>query len=76
MPQNINRATDNDVKLYFRVGRVLENVTLTVTCGDAVLLSKKKRKMTPGEMEYITLKAEVIAKLPADSTLVVSTKEA
>ncbi|MGN0570760.1 MAG: NAD(P)/FAD-dependent oxidoreductase [Candidatus Fimenecus sp.] len=76
VPQNINRATDNDVKLYFRVGRVLENVTLTVTCGDEVLLSKKKRKMTPGEMEYVTLKAEVISKLPADSTLVVSTKEA
>ncbi|MGN0562652.1 MAG: NAD(P)/FAD-dependent oxidoreductase, partial [Candidatus Fimenecus sp.] len=76
VPQNINRATDNDVKLYFRVGRVLENVTLTVTCGDEVLLSKKKRKMTPGEMEYVTLKAEVIANLPADSTLVVSTKEA
>lgn len=76
VPQNINRATDNDVKLYFRVGRVLENVTLTVTCGDEVLLSKKKRKMTPGEMEYVTLKAEVIANLPADSTIVVSTKEA
>lgn len=76
VPQNINRATDNDVKLYFRVGRVLENVTLTVTCGDEVLLSKKKRKMTPGEMEYVTLKAEVISKLPADSMLVVSTKEA
>lgn len=76
VPQNINRATDNDVKLYFRVGRVLENVTLTVTCGDEVLLSKKKRKMTPGEMEYVTLKAEVISKLPAESTLVVSTKEA
>ncbi len=76
VPQNINRATDGDVKLYFRVGRVLENVTLTVTCGDEVLLSKKKRKMTPGEMEYVTLKAETVAKLPADSTLVVSTKEA
>lgn len=76
VPQNINRATDGDVKLYFRVGRVLENVTLTVTCGDEVLLSKKKRKMTPGEMEYVTLKAEAVAKLPADSTIVVSTKEA
>lgn len=76
VPQNINRATDGDVKLYFRVGRVLENVTLTVTCGDEVLLSKKKRKMTPGEMEYVTLKAETVAKLPVDSTLVVSTKEA
>lgn len=76
VPQNINRATDNDVKLYFRVGKVMKDVTLTVTCGDEVLLSKKKRKMTPGEMEYVTLKAEVIANLPADSTLVVSTKEA
>lgn len=76
VPQNINRATDKDVKLYFRVGRVLENVTLTVTCGDEVLLSKKKRKMTPGEMEYVTLKAEVIKQLPTDSTIVVSTKEA
>lgn len=76
VPQNISRATDKDVKLYFRVGRVLENVTLTVTCGDEVLLSKKKRKMTPGEMEYVTLKAEVIKQLPSDSTIVVSTKEA
>lgn len=76
VPQNINRATDSEVKLYFRVGRVLENVVLTVTCGDTVLLSKKKRKMTPGEMEYVTLKPETLATLPADSTLVVSTKEA
>lgn len=76
VPQNISRATDKDVKLYFRVGRVLENVTLTVACGDVVLLSKKKRKMTPGEMEYVTLKAEVVKQLPADSTIVVSTKEA
>lgn len=76
VPQNINRATDSEVKLYFRVGRVLENVVLTVTCGDTVLLSKKKRKMTPGEMEYVTLKPEALAALPADSTLVVSTKEA
>lgn len=76
VPQNISRATDKDVKLYFRVGRVLENVTLTVTCGNEILLSKKKRKMTPGEMEYVTLKAEVVKQLPVDSTIVVSTKEA
>ncbi len=76
VPQNINRATDKEVKLYFRVGRVLENVMLTVTCGEETLLSKKKRKMTPGEMEYVTLKADVIRNLPAGSTLVVSTKEA
>ena len=76
VPQRINRATDKDVKLYFRVGRVLENVTLTVTCGEETLISRKKRKMTPGEMEYVTLKASVLEKLPEDAKLVVSTKEA
>lgn len=76
VPQRINRATDKDVKLYFRVGKVLENVMLTVTCGDKVLLSKKKRKMTPGEMEYVTIKADTIRDLPENSTLVVETKEA
>jgi sarcosine oxidase subunit alpha len=76
VPQRINRATDKDVKLYFRVGKVLENVMLTVTCGDKVLLSKKKRKMTPGEMEYVTIKADTIHDLPEYSTLVVETKEA
>ena len=76
VPQRINRATDKDVKLYFRVGEVLENVMLTVTCGDKVLLSKKKRKMTPGEMEYVTIKADTIHDLPENSTLVVETKEA
>lgn len=76
VPQRINRATDKDVKLYFRVGKVLENVMLTVTSGDKVLLSKKKRKMTPGEMEYVTIKADTIHDLPENSTLVVETKEA
>lgn len=76
VPQRINRATDKDVKLYFRVGKVLENVMLTVNCGDKVLLSKKKRKMTPGEMEYVTIKADTIHDLPENSTLVVETKEA
>lgn len=76
VPQWINRATDKDVKLYFRVGKVLENVMLTVTCGDKVLLSKKKRKMTPGEMEYVTIKADTIHDLPENSTLIVETKEA
>lgn len=76
VPQKIHRDTDADVKLYFRVGRVFENVTLCVTCGDEVIFSRKKRKMTPGEMEYVTLKADALQKLPAGSTLTVHIKEA
>lgn len=76
VPQNVNTATDKDVKLYFRVGRVIKNAVLTVTCDDEVIMTKKKKKMTPGEMEYITLKVDTIHNLPKDSTLVVSAKEA
>lgn len=76
VPQNVNCTTDKDVKLYFRVGRVIKNAVLTVTCGDQIIMTKKKKKMTPGEMEYITLKVATIQSLPKDSTLVVSAKEA
>ena len=57
-------------------GAVTQPPGLTVTCGEETLISRKKRKMTPGEMEYVTLKASVLEKLPEDAKLVVSTKEA
>ncbi|MBQ6873317.1 MAG: FAD-dependent oxidoreductase [Clostridia bacterium] len=60
VPQNINSATDQDVKLYFRVTDVYKNAKIVVTCGDKVLYSKKKIKLCPGEMEYVIIKAEEI----------------
>ena len=71
VPQRINIKTDSDVKLYFRVGAVFENAKIVVECGGAELLSKKKKKLTPGEMEYVTLKQAVISQLPADSAITV-----
>ena len=76
VPQRINRATDKDVKLYFRVGQVFRNVKLVVKCGDEVIISKKKNKMTPGEMEYVPIKVDTIKSLPEDSTLTVTIEEA
>ena len=75
VPQRISHDTDKDVKLYFRVGRVLKNVTLTITCNGEVIYTKKKKKMCPGEMEYVPIKADIIHSLPVDSTMVVSVKE-
>lgn len=56
VPQIITKK--KDVTVYFRVNNVYKNVRITVASGDAVLLSKKKPKVAPGEMESITLKSE------------------
>lgn len=75
VPQRISKSTDKDVKLYFRVGRVYKDVTLKITCQNDVVYTKKKKKMCPGEMEYVVIKTDLINSLPADSTLTVSLKE-
>lgn len=76
VPQRINKETDKDVKLYFRVGQVFKNVKLVVKCGDEVIMSKNKKKMTPGEMENVLIKLDTVKSFPADSTLTVTIEEA
>ena len=58
VPQFITAKKDVDV--YFRVSDVYKNVKINVTCGDTLLLSKKKQKVAPGEMEKITIKKELL----------------
>ena len=62
VPQRISRNA-GEVRVYFRVGRIMNNATITLRVGDRVLLQKKKRKMAPGEMECLVLPAEVVAAL-------------
>lgn len=69
VPQRINRETDTDVKLYFRVGAVFNNAKIIVEYDGKEILSKKKVKLCPGEMEYVTLKHSVISELPADAVI-------
>lgn len=76
VPQRINKATDKDVKLYFRVGKVFRNVKLVVKCGDEIISSKKKNKMTPGEMEYVPIKLDTIKALPENGVITVTIEEA
>ena len=56
VPQIITRKTD--VTVYFRVTDVYKNVKICVTSGETVLLTKKRLKVAPGEMESVTLKGE------------------
>lgn len=71
VPQRINHETDSDVKLYFRVGAVYNNARIIVECDGKEILSKKKVKLCPGEMEYVTLKQAVIAELPVNAEITV-----
>ena len=71
VPQRINCKTDSDVKLYFRVGAVFNNAKIIVECNGKEILSKKKVKLCPGEMEYVIIKQSVIAELPVNAEITV-----
>ena len=58
VPQKITRKKDTDV--YFRVSDVARNVKINVYDGEKLLLSRKKQKVAPGEMEKMTLKKELL----------------
>ncbi len=59
VPQRITK--NKPVTVYFRVADVYRNATIVVKNGDAVVYSKKKQRVAPGEMESITLKPEHFA---------------
>ncbi len=68
VPQRIG-VTGEGVRLYFRVGRVLDNASLVVRSGEEELYRKKKRKMTPGEMESLVLSADLVARMGDEITV-------
>lgn len=58
VPQMIKEIKDTVV--YFRVADVYRDKKLVVKLGDEVLISKKKQKLAPGEMETVTIGAEIL----------------
>ena len=58
VPQRI--SAKGDVSVYFRVGNIYRNSKITVKDGERVILSKKKEKLAPGEMECVKLTAAQI----------------
>ncbi|MBE7013074.1 MAG: FAD-dependent oxidoreductase [Ruminococcaceae bacterium] len=59
VPQVITK--NKDVTVYFRVADVFRNVKINVYNGEKLVLSKKKAKVAPGEMESIKLTKEQFA---------------
>ena len=58
VPQRITEK--KDVTVYFRVSNVFSNVKICVSDGKNIIFSKKKTKVSPGEMEKITLKSSML----------------
>ena len=58
VPQIISELADTSV--YFRVSDVFRDAKIVVRVGDRVLLSKKKQKLAPAEMEKVTLTKDML----------------
>ncbi len=58
VPQRISAILET--KVYFRVSDVFTDKKVTVRCDGEVLYQKKKQKLAPGEMETVTLTAEML----------------
>ena len=58
VPQRITEK--KDVTVYFRVCDVFRNVKINVYSGEKLIMSKKRPRVAPGEMENILLKKDML----------------
>ena len=68
LPQQIY-AGDEDVSLFLRVTQPFGRVKFTVSDGETVLATAKRLKAAPGEMEKITVKAEMLKNVKGPVTV-------
>lgn len=59
LPQNVH-VCQEDVSLFLRVTEPFGKVKFTVKSGDTVLATAKRLRAAPGEMEKLTIKADVL----------------
>lgn len=76
VPQKINIQSEKDIKLYFRVCGVYKNARVIVEANGEIISSRKRVKLTPGEMEDVLIKPETLKKLDSDSTITIRVEEA
>ncbi len=73
VPQRLDKNIKGNVKLFFRATNVFRNCTITVKCGDKILVQRKKRVVAPGEMETLIITENSIAEI--DAALEISLRE-
>lgn len=60
VPQKVNIKNDGDVKLYFRVSQVYKNAKTVVKYNGEEIISKKRPRLAPGEMENVIIKNDIL----------------
>ena len=75
VPQRVNINNKDNLKLYFRVGKIYKNSKVVLEIDGNVISSKKKVKLAPGEMEDVVIPAEVLSGMTADSVISVRVEE-
>ncbi len=71
VPQRLGWPLTEPTRLYFRVGRVFSGATLVVRADGKGILRQKKRKLLPGEMEYVTLQPAMLPQCPGELLITV-----
>ncbi len=61
VPQKI--TAEEDVTVYFRVADIYRDSYIVVRDGEKAIINKKKQKLAPGEMETVTISADMIKNL-------------
>ncbi len=60
LPQRIHTETSKDIALFMRVTQPFGKVRISAVSGDTVVASAVRLKAAPGEMEKLTLKADML----------------
>lgn len=75
VPQKIRRGAEK-AEIFFRVRRIFEKSSVTVTDGDTVIAKFKREHMAPGEMEKIALPKVLLDKIQSGRIKVSAQEEA
>jgi len=72
VPQKINIKNEGDVKLYFRVGQVYKNAKTVVKYNGEEIISKKRPRLAPGEMENVIIKNDMLKNFSENGVIEIS----
>ncbi len=75
LPQTVHTQGMADVSLFLRVTEPFGNVKFTVRAGDTVLLTARRLRAAPGEMEKLTVPADLLRTVSGDITVALEVAE-
>ena len=75
VPQKVNVKNEGDVKLYFRVGQVYKNAKTVVKFNGETIISKKRPRLAPGEMESVIIKNDMLKDFAEGGVIEISVEE-